>query len=493
MRRFLMSTVGALVAVGAMAGAACSADLAEEPNPLLSITPRTVNAPLPDGSAAWFAGVTDTDCAGVQIQGIGELEEELDVQPDGTTFCLARGTYRLTSPLTPDDGHKLIGGRGVVLTGAKAISGWTRSGAVWMASTGGAGPTKTDWSEALLHPQARYQEDLFLTGVPRLRKVGVLDGGVIRGEPASTVSQGEYFIDYDQDRIILGSDPEGRRAELSVTPAAIDSGANAVTVKSLKIQRFAGPGIESAGGEGWHIVDNEFRDNHTRALKVYGGARVVRNYIHHNGQYGVAGTGDGNLFSGNEIAFNNAAKFARSSTSFWDAGGSKFVRNTRLVLRDNYVHDNFGDGLWIDIDNAGVTIAGNRIEDNYRMGINYEISFSALIQNNSVTDNGDVGIWVNSSRGVRVTENLVKKNGDAIIIADQDRDGYAVRNIKVDNNEVVRSGITGTDDTRVPSFVANVYRVSDVNNKLWMWNDVEVDAAGWKGVGQDLTGRFISF
>ncbi len=491
MRRFLLSSVGALVAVASIAGPACSAEqVAEEPNPLLAFSPPEVDAALPVDMTAWFAGVRDTDCTGVQIDGIEELEDELAARPDGTTFCLAPGTYRVTSPLAPDDGHKLIGGRGVVLSGAKPISSWSRAGSVWIAPTGGVAPTKTDWSEALLNPQSPYQEDLFLTGVARLKKVGVRDGGVVHGEPASTVGVREYFVDYDNDRITLGSDPTGKRAELSVSPAGIDSAANNVTIESLRVEKFAGPGIDSAGGEGWRILNNEFRRNHTRALKVYGQARVIGNYIHHNGQYGVAGTGDGNVFSGNEIAFNNTARFARSTTSFWDAGGTKFVRNTNLILRENYVHDNFGDGLWVDIDNAGVTVAGNRIERNHRMGINYEISFRGLIKNNQISDNGDVGIWINSSRGVTVTRNLVQKNDEGIVAADQDRSGYEVRGITVNENRIVDSGITGTDDTKAVTFSGNSYSVRSLGAELWMWDDVKMDAAAWKALGHDATGMF---
>lgn len=490
-RRFLLSTVGALVVVVSMAGAACSAEqVAEEPNPLLAFSPPAVNAALPADAGTWSAGVRDSDCTGVQIDGIDELEDELAKRPDGTTFCLAPGMYRVSSPLAPDDGHRLVGGLGVVLSGAKPISSWSRAGSVWTAPTGGVKATKTDWSETLLNPQSPYQEDLFLSGVARLKKVGVQDRGVVHGEPASTVGAREYFVDYDNDRLILGSDPTGRRAELSVTPAGIDSAADGVTIESLRVEKFAGPGIDSVGGEGWRILTNEFRQNHTRALKVYGQARVIGNYIHHNGQYGVAGTGDGNVFSGNEIAFNNTARFARSTTSFWDAGGTKFVRNTNLILRNNYVHDNFGDGLWLDIDNAGVTVAGNRVERNHRMGINYEISFKGLIKNNEISGNGDAGIWINSSRSVSVTRNLVKNNDAGIIVVDQDRSGYEVRGVTVDGNRMVASGITGTDDTKAVTFSANSYTVRSLAAELWMWDDVKMDAAAWKELGHDAAGEF---
>ena len=56
--------------------------------------------------------------------------------------------------------------------------------------------------------KARYNENLFRDG-RWLRKVGVRLNGRIIGAVPSTVGRGEYFFDYDRDRITLGSTPFG--------------------------------------------------------------------------------------------------------------------------------------------------------------------------------------------------------------------------------------------------------------------------------------------
>jgi hypothetical protein len=93
----------------------------------------------------------------------------------------------------------------------------------------------------------------------------------------------------------------------------------------------------------------------------------------------------GVLIEGNEIAFGNW-RFA--SDPGFESGGTKFVKTDSLIVRNNYVHDNGGPGIWTDIDNVHVLIENNRVEANAREGIVHEIGYSAVIRNNSVTGNG---------------------------------------------------------------------------------------------------------
>ena len=456
---------------------------------------KSPTKPRPSASTAPVAqtGTAESTapCGGILVAPSDDVAPVMDRHPAGTLFCFKPGTYKLNSPLVPEDGDRLVGGPGAILNGATTVSHWTSSGSRWVARLP-LTATKTDWSgDSLLYPQAVYQEDLFLSGV-ELTKVGVADGGQVVGESAESVGPGEYFVDYDNDTIYLGSDPSGLTAEVSTTPAAIDSSANDVRISDLVIEKFAGPGIESEGGVRWTIERNEIRFNHTRALKVYGEGRVLNNFVHHNGQYGLTGTGDRNVFEGNEVSFNNAARFARSTESFWDAGGTKFVRNTDLVIRNNNVHDNFGDGIWVDIDNTAVSISGNRVERNYRIGINYEISFGASIEGNIVADNGYVGIWVNSSRDVTLTGNEIARNKHSIVVVQQSRGSeYVTSNVQVIGNTIVNSGVTGTRETTAAVFRDNTYKVASLSSKLWQWDSELLDAAGWKATGMDRDATFL--
>src|SRR5690606_3674612 len=106
---------------------------------------------------------------------------------------------------------------------------------------------------------------------------------------------------------------------------------------------------------------------------------------HHQSQLGIGGIGDDVLVEDNEIAFNN---YEAEYSWGWEAGGTKFVRTNRLIVRNNHVHSNHGPGLWTDIENDRVLIEGNLVEDNVGPGIFHEISYRAVIRDNEVYRNG---------------------------------------------------------------------------------------------------------
>jgi parallel beta-helix repeat protein len=90
-------------------------------------------------------------------------------------------------------------------------------------------------------------------------------------------------------------------------------------------------------------------------------------------------------------------------------------------LRGNYSHDNWGDGLWTDIDNIHSVIEDNTITNNERNGIKHEISYDATIRNNRIDGNRASGIFINSSSNVRIFDNRLYNNGSGIDLIQQDR------------------------------------------------------------------------
>ncbi len=129
-----------------------------------------------------------------------------------------------------------------------------------------------------------------------------------------------------------------------------------------------------------------------------------------------------------EVARNNYAGFDPG----WEAGGAKFFLSRDLIVRDNYVHDNDGPGLWTDIDNVDVIYEGNVVVDNAYQGIHHEISFGAVIRRNVVERNGlafDEWLWgaqilIQNSSGAEVYCNRVfvdATGGDGIALIQQDR------------------------------------------------------------------------
>ena len=208
-----------------------------------------------------------------------------------------------------------------------------------------------------------------------------------------------------------------------VTEFAIGAGGVEVTVRGLVIEDYAPrlqEGVIRLGGGAydWLVEDNEVRHNSGVGIVAGPGWQVRDNYVHHQGQLGIKASGNDILFQGNEVAYNNTDDIDPS----WEAGGSKFVHTRNLVIRDNYVHDNQGPGLWTDGNNIDTLYEGNRVVNNYGPGIFHEISYDAVIRNNVVEGNGfgytgwidGAGILVGDSPNVEVYGNTVRYNNDGI-------------------------------------------------------------------------------
>lgn len=239
-----------------------------------------------------------------------------------------------------------------------------------------------------------------------------------------------------------------------------------VTIRGLIIRNYATPlqlGTVGGGGAvGWVIEGNEISHSRGAAIEIATKMVIRDNYLHDNGQLGIHGGSptSGVLIQGNEIAFNNPDDLHDMA---WEAGGVKVVETRDLIIRRNFVHDNGGPGLWTDRDNVGSVFEDNTLIDNDGPGILHEISYSALIRNNVVGGNAHVfflgGILVLSSADVEVYGNELSGNDGGIAAINDDRGAGPLGTYQIDN--------------------------------LWVHdNNIEYDT-GWTGV-RDTTGRVVA-
>jgi parallel beta-helix repeat protein len=285
-----------------------------------------------------------------------------------------------------------------------------------------------------------------------------------------------------------------------------------VTIRGLVIEKYATPLREAVvrGGNSshnWLVEDNEIRYNGGIGVKSSAGWRVVGNFIHHNQQYGLAGAGANMLIEGNEIAFNNY-----QNKGSGNAGGSKWVQTTDLVVRNNYSHDNHGPGLWTDGNNLNTLYEGNRVENNTHAGIKHEVSCDAVIRNNIVIGNGfgrnawvdGAGILVMNSPNVEVSGNEVRNNNDGIggihsgrSHSTDKRCKIELRNFWVHDNiiemKVGHTGIVTNIDQAVYSsmnnkFDRNTYILGN-SDKYLRWQGLKT-ATQWKAAGQNKNGTW---
>ncbi|MBU8541474.1 right-handed parallel beta-helix repeat-containing protein [Falsiroseomonas tokyonensis] len=360
---------------------------------------------------------------GAIIVSVGDdIQALVSAAPEGAVFWIEAGVHRLQS-ITPKDGQHFLGEEGAVLNGSRLLNSFSKDGSAWVAS----GQTQEGMRNALGeaaegYDRAGYPETIYIDDQP-LKHVGT----------KAQVVEGTFFFDYAADKIYIGNDPAGHKVEASVQPWAFEGGASDVVVQNLTIEKYATPIQRGAIGgdmlpEGWIIQDNDIQLNYGVGIAVGSNTQVLDNRITDNGNMGLAGVGDSILVEGNEIAENG--NWAGIDV-LWEGGGTKFALTEDLVVRDNFVHDNHGFGLWTDIDNFNTLYEGNRVEYNSHGGIVHEISYDAVIRDNVLTGNGadfntwlwGAGIIIQNSRNVDIYGNTVDmtEGGNGISLIQQDR------------------------------------------------------------------------
>jgi hypothetical protein len=271
----------------------------------------------------------------------------------------------------------------------------------------------------------------------------------------------------------------GNLAEYAIYGDSTSPGPSDVTVRGFVIRDFRTPlqrgAIQDYNGPGWIIQNNHITENAAAGVGTGDDVRVLGNLIDHNGQEGFSAHGNGGLYQGNEIAYNN---YNLAVDAGWEAGGGKAGNTRYLTFRSNYVHDNGGTGLWADTDNIYTTFDDNRIINNAGAGIYDEVSYNATILDNTIIGNGmpsspgrgghrpgwawNAGILLRRSGGlsasapVIISGNVVADNYNGISLVESPRASCTpihglpwygpcnVQNVLVENNWITMTqGATG--------------------------------------------------
>ena len=171
-----------------------------------------------------------------------------------------------------------------------------------------------------------------------------------------------------------------------------------VTISYLTIQNFGTKASNNGEGvvnhdsaEGWRILHNTIWHSGGAGVFLGNHGQIRHNCLADNGEYGFQALDSRHsVLAGNEITGNNTANWEVLRPGCGCTGGGKFWNSRNVTVRNNYVHDNRGVGLWADTNNAGLLFTGNWIADNDDEGILYEISYNARIVHNTFVHNG----WV---------------------------------------------------------------------------------------------------
>lgn len=264
------------------------------------------------------------------------------------------------------------------------------------------------------------------------------------------------------------------------------------------------------------MEDNETRYNQT-GIEINSNQTVRGNFIHHNRQYGISGgPGTNMLLESNELAWNNTGGYDPNN----DAGGSKIVGASQgssyVTWRKNYIHDNYGRGIWSDSNVHHALYEENIIENNQDIGIFHEVSWDAVIRNNTLRNNNitqqgkGFSCWhgaqlhLNNSQGVQIYGNTIEGvDGNPLCLANTTRDPggpmypTALADVTVSGNVfkmrgTSQIGLVGDTMPSNVSFSGNTYYVDDLSRTDWNYMG-EMTRTQWQGAGQDTNGKFLTW
>jgi Right handed beta helix region len=137
------------------------------------------------------------------------------------------------------------------------------------------------------------------------------------------------------------------------------------------------------------------------------------------------------------------------------AAGLKFAFSTNITVRNAYIHDNIGSGVWWDCDEHAGTVEDSRIVRNALSGVFIEISSGDrggfFVRNNIVQNNnlngayGHAGVLVADSQNVSITgNNFGRSAGRGINLLEDSRStrghsgcdsGFPIANITIRGNK----------------------------------------------------------
>jgi hypothetical protein len=182
--------------------------------------------------------------------------------------------------------------------------------------------------------------------------------------------------------------------------SAFGGSAEHVTISHLTVENFGTWGGDQQEGTVNHDSGSFWKVDHTTISGNAGAGVMLGSHdtlsydcLKGNQQYGFSaysGSGSviGLLLDHNEIIDNDTYNYEVVDQGCGCSGGGKFWNVINAVVTNNWVVDNKSVGLWADTDNAGFLFKGNYIQGSQGVGLQYEISYNANIEDNTFTGNG---------------------------------------------------------------------------------------------------------
>ncbi len=421
------------------------------------------------GSAArtWYVTVDGDDGGtGYFDSPLATIGRAVQRAQSGDSIRIGPGTFHESVQVYGKAVHLKGAGIGeTVLDGARVVTGFVadsdgRYSAPWFTDF-----QRTVYDPSVPHvfpdrPEAGWPEQFFLDGVQ-------LDEVTSRG----AVGPGTFYHDRSGDRVVIGDDPAGRLVEGSdLSWGLYFNHADGASANGLSVNRYATEERHMAAVRAYaddlSLTDVEVRDNARMGLSIIGDrVDVFRSLAIDNGYMGMHG------HRAADVSIRNSQLVGNNREVFdpWHASaGMKITESQGIMFSGNTVSENHGPGFWTDLDVTDTVIKNNYFRDNFRSGVEIELSSGVIVVDNVSTGNGEQGVWVLESSQVDVWHNYLAGNERGVWVLDGPRGD--VDDVTIGNNVLADPSsekmLVAVDDwTQARN--ANMMNVSLDGNRYW--------------------------
>ncbi|MEE8867513.1 MAG: right-handed parallel beta-helix repeat-containing protein [Acidipropionibacterium acidipropionici] len=346
----------------------------------------------------------------------------------GSTVVVRGGVYHENVLVYPHDALTVEAypGEAVWLDGSEPVSGWVKSGSVWVKNgwttffdasptytKGAPDSTEENWQWINpAYPMASHPDQIWVAG-KALTQVSSRDA----------VTAGSFYADESSQQLVLGDDPSGKTVEASTLAQAMSVRSANSLIRGIGVRRYATSvpmmGTVSTFFPGVTFQDMTVADN--AATGIFAGAADVtlKNVtVSNNGLLGLdANLADGLTVTSLKSVGNNSQHFNTAPVS----GAMKITSSRNIAVTDSAFVNNSGQGPWFDESTYNVTFAHNDVAGNKGAGLVFELSDLLIAANNVFINNGDDAVAIMNSGNASIWNNTMAGNGGGIGITQDSR------------------------------------------------------------------------
>ena len=429
---------------------------------------------------------------GTATSPVRTLARAVAMAPTGSAIVLHGGTYHESVQIFGKDlDIAAAPGESVVFDGARRITNWVSEGGRWYAPGWTNSLPRIIGDELNNAPSAAALPDLAYRNGVALRQVTSL----------AAVGPGTFFVDDASDRLWVGSDPTGQVMEASDLRWALwFNSAHGSSLVGVTVRRYATTKSDMAAvrlySNSMYMADSTVSDNAYKGVSVIGrSVRLDRLTVRTNGYIGIHGHLSRNVtLIRSTVVGNNTERY----DAVHSGSGVKFTTSSIVGIRNNYVADNAGVGIWTDLGTSFVSVTGNLVERNTHSGILMELSGRVVVADNVVLDNSEAGIWILETNDAEVWHNAAMRNIRDIWVEEgprTDPSADAVVNWDLNRvnlrNNVIGQGRSGSEalvavDDWTERRSATSMAVTSDNNAFWLPPGSPTRLARWARWPQSL-------